>query len=94
MIPNTLITGSVLSPEIPVNRVMSIVCPPREKSPHFAPGIFKKSPNNSIRLFLFNGVPSGAFLAPCILRMFEGVRSGSPSNQDFYIKTYCFFLIP
>jgi len=36
---NTPESGSVLFMEILVNRVMSIVCPPRGKSPQCAPGI-------------------------------------------------------
>ena len=68
------------------------MCPPREKALilHQESEI---SPNNSIMLFLFNGVPSGAFLVPCILGMFEGVRSGwlGVGGVDFIVYPFYIF---
>jgi hypothetical protein len=49
-----------------VNRVLSIVYSPREKTLNLHQES-EKTPKYGIRHFLFNGVPSGTFLSPVIL---------------------------
>jgi len=89
-------SGSVLDAGMLVNRVMSIVCPPREKIPSMCTRNLKNPPDNSTGLFLFNGVPRGAFLAHSTLWRpgYAGTRcAGEPpvsSGSPQYLHTLQF----